>query len=270
MSDLWCSHISKLPLGMYLNMRALNSSPLESIVEHEVMTLTRFRCRMFLRDSHSAMKLIDDPCKFKLKTLIATGFLVSSNVPLYTVPNEPEPIMLAQDNLSVALIISSYDTFTLLLERRFVVFEPFFRRTMLKHDSDIVAMTATGMAICFVKDLCFVLCSSVQMGSPSMGALVHNLLFPSIDTLLAFSKTPVVGIAPLKSLNDRLRYSKEARGVNISGISPDRLFRERSTSLMPFKFVRESGILPSRKFPSICRVSSTIHWPSVDGIWLDN
>jgi hypothetical protein len=93
--------------------------------------------------------------------------------------------------------------------------------------------------------------NSGQRGRLDPGAFEHKLGFPLRETLLELPKIPPDGICPSKSLNERLSACRELSDARNSGIFPDKLFRERSISLMLFKFMKDCGILPVRKFPSM-------------------
>jgi len=174
---------------------------------------------MLLRASHSAEKLLDAPWKLRLNTLIAIGFVSNAIVPLYTVPNDPEPTKLVEENQFVALTMSSYDTFSCSLKScadGYALLR--FKRTTNKQDSNIAETAHSGISIFSSKDLEVLLELSEQRGRPSIGAPAHNLLFPWTDTLLAFAKTPVDGTPPLKSLKDKFKYCKALSDVSICGI----------------------------------------------------
>lgn len=79
-----CSHFLKLPLGMKSSTKALTSysCPWKSMAEQEVMVFTRFQRWIFLRASHSAMKLFLAPGTTSLSTLMATTCSLPGKIPL--------------------------------------------------------------------------------------------------------------------------------------------------------------------------------------------
>ena len=80
--------------------------------------------------------------------------------------------------------------------------------------------------------------------------VAHNLLFPWMYTSFGLAKMPPPGTGPSRSLKDRFRICKELSDSKSSGILPDKIFCERSTKVMPFKLMKESGMLPYRLFAS--------------------
>jgi hypothetical protein len=70
-------------------------------------------------------------------------------------------------------------------------------------------------------------------------------------------------------LNDKLRSDMELKASKKSGIWPDKLFRERSMSLMPLNSVKDWGIHPSSRFPSKWRHSPSVEGISPAGCWKD-
>lgn len=58
----------------------------------------------------------------------------------------------------------------------------------------------------------------------------QSLGFPSTWNAVAFEYTPWTGTSPSKLLSERFRYSREERFRVQGGISPDKLFLERSSS----------------------------------------
>ena len=80
-TELGCSHLSRLELGMRSNTRALKSLPLASMLEQQVMMLFRLRCLTLRRASHSDRKVLEAPTWWRWNTFTATGTSWSSELP---------------------------------------------------------------------------------------------------------------------------------------------------------------------------------------------
>ena len=112
--------------------------------------------------------------------------------------------------------------------------------------------------------------NATQSGTSFIGKLAHNFVFPWMDRAVELAKTPPLGIGPSRSLKDKLRIYKEVNDARNFGIVPDKLFRDRSISLMALKALRELGTFPCRKFVSKWRDSNRRHSPSAEGISPNN
>jgi hypothetical protein len=85
---------------------------------------------------------------------MAIGFISNVIVPLYTVPNDPEPTKLVAENQFVALTMSSYDTFSCSLKFCGAGFDLLlFKRITMKQDSSIAEREHSGISIFSSNDL---------------------------------------------------------------------------------------------------------------------
>jgi len=147
----------------------------------------------------------------------------------------------------------------------------FFRRMNPRHAEVSRTKVVSGTTIVTTYEVFFVLeDAAAQSGICCIGELAHNFLFPWMDRAVEFAKTPPLGTIPSRSLKDKLRLYKEVNDSKKSGIVPDKLFWDRSISLMPLKALRDLGIMPCRKFFSKWTDSKRRHLPSVEGISPDN
>uniref|UniRef100_A0A0A9F5B8 Uncharacterized protein n=1 Tax=Arundo donax TaxID=35708 RepID=A0A0A9F5B8_ARUDO len=89
----------------------------------------------------------------------------------------------------------------------------------------------TDMIIASFGNLCsFLDCWLGHGGKPNTGTPPHRPSFPTIENAVALRNIPASGTSPIKLLKDRLRYVRREKLPRNSGIIPDRLLDERSSS----------------------------------------
>ena len=103
-------------------------------------------------------------------------------------------------------------------------------------------------------------------GSCNCGIPPQSLLFPIIDIVSTFLKTPIVGSASSISLNYMFKYFKNKSYSRHFGINLDKLFHETSKCSRPFKEAMDEGMIPSKEFPCRCRFSKFKQFSIVAGI----
>ncbi|KAL8133371.1 hypothetical protein AgCh_008730 [Apium graveolens] len=86
---------------------------------------------------------------------------------------------------------------------------------------------------------------NLQRGTLSQGAPQRSMLCAK-ESARKFSKDPVVGISPCSILKDTFRYSKYLIVPKDFGISPDKLFVERSKNSRSFRLVNDFEIGPCK------------------------
>ena len=98
----------------------------------------------------------------------------------------------------------------------------------------------------------------------------QSFLFPITNIALAFWKTPWVGNLPTKLLKERFKYSRTESCYKSVGISPDKLFREKSAYWRSFKEAKDRGMFPWNELPCKERFIKLKQSPMVRGISLDS
>ena len=105
-----------------------------------------------------------------------------------------------------------------------------------------------------------------QGGKFSWGIPSHRPSFPVIKIAVALRNIPSCGTPPWNLLNDRFNEESPGRLPRISGIIPDKLLLERSSTRRPLRFPSDGGIVPCWRFPDVLRYSKLRHSPMEAGI----
>uniref|UniRef100_A0A7C9AV95 Uncharacterized protein n=1 Tax=Opuntia streptacantha TaxID=393608 RepID=A0A7C9AV95_OPUST len=94
-------------------------------------------------------------------------------------------------------------------------------------------------------------------------------LFPTIENPVSLPKTPPMGTSPSKLLYDKLRICSGKSARNF-GISPEKLFCDRSNLRRPLSAAKLGGMTPLKRLPAMYRVSNARQSARVLGISPDN